>query len=97
VSCFCEFFVTQFLFLTIFLCFCFAIVNLQHGGDLVANYPYDGLDNGMETTGNYSICPDDTTFKSVSYAYSSKNGPMLANPEFPYGVRCFLLFKQKNG
>jgi len=35
-----------------------------HGGDLVANYPYDESPNGANS---YTSSPDDATFRSVSY------------------------------
>lgn len=48
-----------------------------HGGDLVANYPYDASRSGAPT--EYTESPDDQTFRhlALSYAWNHKN---MANP-----------------
>lgn len=53
----------------------------MHGGDLVANYPYDESRNAMNPT-EYSKSPDDETFKHLAHVYASNHGTM-ADPQTP--------------
>ncbi|KDR10344.1 carboxypeptidase E-like isoform X2 [Zootermopsis nevadensis] len=48
-----------------------------HGGDLVANYPYDASRSGART--EYTKSPDDQTFRHLALAYSTHHKNM-ANP-----------------
>lgn len=50
-----------------------------HGGDLVVNYPYD---EGRGGRNEYSMSPDDTTFRLLSRAFSLKHHTM-AQPNHP--------------
>uniref|UniRef100_UPI00358F5C4B carboxypeptidase E n=1 Tax=Myxine glutinosa TaxID=7769 RepID=UPI00358F5C4B len=51
-----------------------------HGGDLVANYPYDETRTGQ--IASYSGSPDDDMFRSLSRAYASAHRTM-ANSHLP--------------
>lgn len=54
-----------------------------HGGDLVANYPYDGTASGFNV---YSRCPDDAVFQYVSLQYSLNHLTMHLSQTFPQGI-----------
>merc|ERR1712183_834153 len=52
----------------------------MHGGDLVANYPYDESKGDSPT--EYSESPDDKTFRTLASVYAS-NHPRMSNPRTP--------------
>jgi len=52
----------------------------MHGGDLVANYPYDESRGDSPT--EYSESPDDLTFRNLALVYAS-NHPRMSNPSTP--------------
>merc|ERR1712012_178963 len=52
----------------------------MHGGDLVANYPYDESRTGDPT--QYTPSPDDMTFRNLASVYAG-NHPRMSNPATP--------------
>eukprot|EP00095_Tigriopus_kingsejongensis_P012685 maker-scaffold22_size673200-snap-gene-4.20 protein:Tk12685 transcript:maker-scaffold22_size673200-snap-gene-4.20-mRNA-1 annotation:"carboxypeptidase e-like" len=52
-----------------------------HGGDLVANFPFDESRNVLNPT-EYSPSPDDETFRFLAQTYSY-NHPRMADPKTP--------------
>ncbi|KAH9331143.1 hypothetical protein KI387_003251, partial [Taxus chinensis] len=54
-----------------------------HGGALVANYPWDGTNDGRE---RYSECPDDETFRYMATIYSHHHNNMSKSNEFSGGI-----------
>jgi len=55
-----------------------------HGGEVVANYPWDG--NQEHRSGLYSPSPDDELFKRLSLTYSLSHLNMYKNPYFTNGI-----------
>lgn len=55
-----------------------------HGGDLVANYPWDG--NAQRRSGQYAACPDDLAFRLLASTYAGKHAKMRASREFTGGI-----------
>merc|ERR1719284_803043 len=58
----------------------FVISANMHGGDLVANYPYDESRTGDPT--QYTPSPDDMTFRNLASVYAG-NHPRMSNPGTP--------------
>lgn len=52
-----------------------------HGGDLVANYPYDASRSGI-IQGEYSESPDDDTFRYLASVYSTSHADMANKDRF---------------
>merc|ERR1711994_892004 len=52
----------------------------MHGGDLVANYPYDESKSANPT--QYTPSPDDMTFRNLALEYAG-NHPRMSNPKTP--------------
>lgn len=55
-----------------------------HGGDVVANYPWDGSEKPFPPKNNPTT--DDDTFREISYEYARLNPTMVSNPSFPNGI-----------
>ncbi|XP_070544328.1 carboxypeptidase E-like [Ptychodera flava] len=62
-----------------FMQYTFVLSANIHGGDLVANYPYDSSVDGKA---HYQKCPDDETFQELALAYSTVHGEM-SDPDRP--------------
>jgi len=52
----------------------------MHGGDLVANYPYD--ESKTDNPTQYTPSPDDMTFRNLASVYAG-NHPRMSNPKTP--------------
>merc|ERR1719322_1439064 len=52
----------------------------MHGGDLVANYPYD--ESKTDNPTQYTPSPDDMTFRNLASVYAG-NHPRMSNPNTP--------------
>ena len=55
-----------------------------HGGDVVANYPYDG--NAQRASGRYTGAPDDALFVAISRTYAQNHAFMSRSSSFPGGI-----------
>lgn len=66
----------------------------MHGGDLVANYPYDEA-RGLNPT-EYSASPDDETFKYIAMTYA-QNHPRMGDPKTPGCDKQFNPFAKQGG
>ena len=55
-----------------------------HGGDLVANYPYDG--NKQRRSGVYTPTVDDELFRRLALSYSLNHPEMKNSAHFPNGI-----------
>ncbi|ABO98270.1 predicted protein, partial [Ostreococcus lucimarinus CCE9901] len=54
-----------------------------HEGALVANYPWDGNDDGSTS---YSAAPDDATFRYLASSYAQAHPTMSKSAEFEGGI-----------
>lgn len=55
-----------------------------HGGDLVANYPFDG--NAQHRSGQNSPTPDDALMRELALTYSKNHLTMHLSNRFPNGI-----------
>ena len=55
-----------------------------HGGDLVANYPFDG--NKEHRSHHYTPTKDDALFRNLALSYSCNHTSMHASSQFPHGI-----------
>src|SRR3989338_908319 len=62
----------------------FMLSSNLHGGDLVANYPWDG--NAGHRSGRYTGTPDDAAFRQLALVYSLNHQTMHLSRQFPNGI-----------
>ncbi|XP_018017205.1 carboxypeptidase E-like [Hyalella azteca] len=65
-----------------------------HGGDLVANYPYDASRSGAPQ--EYTASPDDATFRMLAHSYAD-NHPRMHDPHRRPCVRGDMTFGDDGG
>ena len=52
-------------------------------GALLANFPWDGNEDGQAT---YAACPDDAAFRHLASTYARAHRKMHTSKEFPGGI-----------
>uniref|UniRef100_A0A915PK79 Peptidase M14 carboxypeptidase A domain-containing protein n=1 Tax=Setaria digitata TaxID=48799 RepID=A0A915PK79_9BILA len=67
----------------------------MHEGDLVANYPFDSA--RIPNSNEYSISPDDQTFRYLAESYASKHAHMAKNDHPPCDGTIADAFAQQGG
>jgi hypothetical protein len=70
-----------------------------HGGDVVVNYPYDGVPKEMSGNDRIenSYCDDTDVYMHLGLSYSRKSPMMLGNKEFVDGITNGVMWYSLNG